>query len=132
MKKKIVTYNPLLKEIAGQLRKKGTPAERRLWQDLKGRQMLGFDFHRQKPIDNFIVDFYCPALMLAIEIDGSSHNDKYDIDLNRQRHLELKGLRFLRFQERDVMYNIEVVLNAINAWIEEHTPPFGRPSLEGK
>ena len=80
MKKNIVKYNPLLKEIAGKLRKNGTPAEIRLWAYLKGKQLRGFDFHRQKPMDNFILDFYCPALKLAIEIDGSSHNDKYDID----------------------------------------------------
>ena len=132
MKKNIVKYNPLLKEIAGQLRKNGTPAEIRLWAYLKGKQLRGFDFHRQKPMDNFVLDFYCPALKLAIEIDGSSHNDKYDIDKFRQRRLESLGLRFLRFQDKDVMKNIEAVLNAINGWIDEHTPPFGHPSQEGK
>ncbi|MDD8018536.1 MAG: DUF559 domain-containing protein, partial [Bacteroidota bacterium] len=70
MRHKIVPYKPKLKEIAKTLRKNSTLGEVLLWKRLRNKQMLGYDFHRQKPIDQFIVDFFCPALNLAIEIDG--------------------------------------------------------------
>lgn len=71
--RKIIPYNPILKKRAQDLRNNSTPSEIRLWIHLKGKQLCGYDFHRQKPLDNFIVDFYCNELMLAIELDGYSH-----------------------------------------------------------
>jgi very-short-patch-repair endonuclease len=79
-RKKIIPYNPNLKEIAKQLRKNSTPSEILLWRYLKGKQMFCYDFDRQKPIDNFIVDFFCNELTLAIEIDGDTHNYKFEED----------------------------------------------------
>jgi very-short-patch-repair endonuclease len=90
----ILPYSPNLKELARKLRKSSTLSEVLLWRHLKGKQMLGYDFHRQKPIDNYIVDFFCKDLMLAIEIDGVSHD----------------------FEEADV----NNVLQAIENWILEH------------
>jgi very-short-patch-repair endonuclease len=75
MRRKIIPYNPKLKEIAQKLRKQGILSEVLLWKELKGKKMMGYDFHRQKPLENYIVDFFCNELMLIIEIDGSSHND---------------------------------------------------------
>ncbi|TQO35558.1 very-short-patch-repair endonuclease [Arenibacter algicola] len=72
-KRKIIPYNPNLKELARQLRNNSTKAEIILWQKLKGKQMYGYDFHRQKPVDNYIIDFFCHELMLGIEVDGYSH-----------------------------------------------------------
>ena len=72
-KRKIIPYNPNLKELARQLRNNSTKAEIILWQKLKGKQMYGYDFHRQKPIDNYLIDFFCHELMLGIEVDGYSH-----------------------------------------------------------
>jgi very-short-patch-repair endonuclease len=63
MKRKIIPYNPKLKELARKLRKDMTLSEVLLWQELKSRQMMGYDFDRQRPIDNYIVDFYCKDLM---------------------------------------------------------------------
>ncbi len=99
---KIIPYNPLLKERARELRKNMTPGEVTLWKHLKGKQMCGYDFDRQRPIDQFIVDFYCKKLMLAIEIDGSSHDspEAQDQDAERQGRLESLGVRFLRFHRR--------------------------------
>ena len=74
MKRKIIPYNPKLKEFAKQLRNNSTKAEIILWQKLKRDQMYGYDFHRQKPIDNYILDFFCYELMLGIEVDGYSHD----------------------------------------------------------
>lgn len=71
--RKIIPYNPRLKELARKLRNNSTKAENVLWLCLKGKQMCGYDFHRQKPIDNFILDFFCHELMLGIEVDGYTH-----------------------------------------------------------
>ena len=73
-RKNILSYNPILKDLARDLRNNSTLSEVLLWKYLKGGQMLGYDFDRQKPVDNFIVDFFCNELMLAIEIDGETHN----------------------------------------------------------
>jgi very-short-patch-repair endonuclease len=67
-------YNKQLKPLAKNLRKAGNLAEVLLWKELKGKQ-LGYQFLRQRPIDKYIVDFYCPALNLVIEIDGVSHDN---------------------------------------------------------
>jgi very-short-patch-repair endonuclease len=84
--------------------------------------MLGYDFHRQKPIDNYIVDFFCKDLMLAIEIDGVSHDfeEVYVKDNVRQQRLESFGVHFLRFDDREVKKDINNVLQAIENWILEH------------
>jgi very-short-patch-repair endonuclease len=81
--------------------------------------MLGYDFHRQKPLDRFIVDFYCSALKLAIEIDGDSHNYSFAEDMERQRKLESFGIHFLRFTDLEVKQDIPNVLRAIENWILE-------------
>jgi very-short-patch-repair endonuclease len=73
-RRKILAYNPKLKGLAKKLRQNMTLSEVLLWDQLKQKKIHGFDFDRQRPIDNFIVDFYCKDLMLAIEVDGSSHN----------------------------------------------------------
>ena len=79
--------------------------------------MLGYDFHRQKPLDNYIVDFFCCELNLAIEIDGDSHNEKQEYDIKRQKRLESLGVYFLRFYDMDVKKNIKGVLITIEDWI---------------
>ncbi len=90
----ILRYNPRLKNKASHLRKNMTWSEVKLWRYLKNKK-IGYDFHRQKPIDNFIVDFYCPKLRLVIEIDDFSHTDeKADYDKERQDKLESLGLTY--------------------------------------
>ena len=88
------------------MRKNSTLSEVLLWKYLKGKKTLGYDFDRQKPIDNYIVDFFCNELMLAIEIDGCTHNEKSEEDQRRQAKLESLGVRFLRFYDFDVKKNI--------------------------
>ncbi|TFG35719.1 MAG: DUF559 domain-containing protein, partial [Nitrospirales bacterium] len=68
-----IFYNSKLKDLTKQLRNNSTKAEIKLWNYLKGKQLMGYDFHRQKPIDNYVVDFFCNKLMLAIEVDGYTH-----------------------------------------------------------
>ena len=121
-KRKILTYNPKLKFLARKLRQNMTFSEILLWQELKGKQMKGYDFDRQKPIDNYIVDFYCKDLMLAIEIDGDSHThgEIAENDIIRQERLESLGIKFLRFDDMDVKKNMGYVLDTILVWIEEY------------
>ncbi len=117
-KRKIIPYNPALKEKARELRNNSTKTEILLWMYLKGRLGRGYDFHRQKPIDEYIVDFFCSELMLAIEIDGLSHIGKEEYDSYRQRRLEEFGVRFLRFKDEDVFYNNDFVVKEIEKWID--------------
>lgn len=92
---KLIYYNPELREKARHLRNESTFSEILLWLKIKGK-VFGYEFHRQVPLDEYIVDFYCHELGLAIEIDGSSHDNKFDYDLKRQRRLESLGVRFIR------------------------------------
>jgi len=115
-------YNPKLKKRAKDLRNNSTLSEVLLWLQLKNKK-LGLDFHRQKPIDNFIIDFFCPNLMLAIEIDGVSHNDKVEYDKLRQKKLENLGVKFIRFRDEDVKKNMQGCIDFLKEWIDENTPP---------
>ena len=105
MKNKIIPYNPKLKEYAKELRQNSTLSEVLLWQQIKNKA-LGVQFHRQVPMLEYIVDFYCHELMLAIEIDGDSHLYKYEYDIKRQGELEKEGVVFLRFTDLDIKQNM--------------------------
>ena len=119
-----IYYHPKLTAFSRELRKSGTLAEVLLWKELKGKKLHGCKFLRQKPIENYIVDFYCPALKLAIEIDGVSHDVKVENDIRRQHTLENLGVSFLRFTEGDVRNNLEGVLRMI----EEKLTPLASPT----
>ncbi len=133
MKRKIIPYNPKLKELARQLRNNSTKSEIRLWQQLKGKQMYGDDFHRQKPLLNYIADFYCYELKLVIELDGYTHQFEEVVkkDEIKQQELEEAGLTVLRFNDNEVMRDINNVMRTLEGYItefEKHTP---NPSQEG-
>ncbi len=102
-------YNPKLIPIAKEIRKNQTPAEKKLWQDF----LRNFPFRvlRQRPIDNFIVDFYCAALRLVIEVDGESHFTEQgkQHDAERTGILEGYGLKVVRFTNVDVLQCFEGV-----------------------
>ena len=115
---KLIPYNPKLKNLARKLRNNSTLAEILLWQNIKGKS-YGYEFHRQVPINEFIIDFYCHELRLAIEIDGNTHDYNYKKDEERQRILEEFGISFIRFDDRDVKRNINDVLRAIGILILE-------------
>ena len=119
MGRKIIPYKPALKEIARRLRNNSTLGEVLLWKKLRNKQMLGYDFHRQKPLDQFVVDFFCNELNLAIEIDGGSHegDQAREKDAARQERLESLGAKFLRFKESDVRMTMRTVLETIEHWI---------------
>jgi very-short-patch-repair endonuclease len=117
MQRQFLPYKSNLKATARTLRKQMTLAEVLLWNALKGTQMLGYDFHRQKPIDQYVVDFFCPRLMLAIEIDGTSHEGKQEQDSRRQKEIERYGISFLRFSDNEVKQNLHGVLQSVREWI---------------
>jgi very-short-patch-repair endonuclease len=128
-KRKIIIYNPELKDLARELRKTMTLSEVLLWNELKQKQIQGCDFYRQRPISNFIVDFYCKELSLAIEIDGDTHIYRYEYDDDRQRSLEELGIHFLRFEDIEVKKNMNNVLRVIEDWIQKNKPT---PNLSGE
>jgi very-short-patch-repair endonuclease len=121
-KKKTLFYNPNLKKFARELRNNSTETEIYLWLKLKGKQMYGYDFHRQKPIDNYIVDFFCNKLMLAIEVDGYSHEflEVYNKDVIKEKRLNELGIHVLRFSDYQVLKDMENVLLAIEGFIFEY------------
>lgn len=107
------------------LRNNMTKAEILLWLKLKGKQLNGLKFRRQYGIDSYVVDFYCPELKLAIEIDGAVHsyNSQISFDKQRQKDIESLGIKFLRFTNQDITKNINGVLNSIIV-----TSPLSPPS----
>lgn len=101
--------------LAKELRDAMTPAERYLWQQLRANRLDGWHFRRQQIIDGFIVDFYCHQANLVIEIDGPIHDTQQVADAEREAILTRTGLTVLRFNNREVMGNVRLVLNKIRA-----------------
>ncbi len=96
------------------LRRNMTGPERKLWSLLRGRRLGGLKFRRQAPIGPFIVDFFCAAQKLILELDGASHADRGEYDLRRQAFLEKAGYRVLRVDNDDVLAaDVEPVLVGI-------------------
>ena len=116
-----VYYNKKLKYLAARLRNNSTKAEIKLWGYLKNKQLMNYDFHRQKPIDAYIVDFFCNKLNLAIEVDGYTHefNEVFEKDNLKAKRLNKLGITVLRFSDKDVINNIEGVVAMIKQYIEE-------------
>ncbi|HEX7424315.1 MAG TPA: DUF559 domain-containing protein [Terriglobales bacterium] len=107
---------------AREFRRALTPAEPQLWQHLRSRQLAGFGSRRQYPVGRFIVDFFCPAAKLVIEVDGDSHAEQTDYDAERTRWLnQHKGYTVLRFTNAEVHRNLTAVLDVIVAALKR--PP---------
>jgi very-short-patch-repair endonuclease len=107
------------------LRKNLPLAEIILWDRLKGRQLEGYKFRRQYSVEDFVIDFYCPELKLAVEVDGDSHytEDALLSDRKRQIEIETFGIRFLRFTNREIYENVEGILLKIEERIKQITSP---------
>ena len=126
-KYKSLPYNPALKERAKALRKAGILHEVLLWMQLKGNQLNGLDFDRQKIIGNYIVDFYCAEKGVVIEVDGSSHDTKQPQDAERDRFLQGLGLVVIRLLVKDVLHCMEEVIT----FLRNHPALAGTPPAEG-
>ena len=110
--------NKSLHTLAQNLRNNSTLAESVLWKHLKNKQAQGFRFRRQTVFGKYIVDFYCPRLKLVIEIDGSSHNDKYEYDRERDEYLQSLGLTVLHLDNSDILHHIGQGLFAIDTFMQ--------------
>ncbi len=111
----MLSYNKGLKPFSQKLRKTMTDAERKLWSRVRGKQLKGLQFYRQKPIGDYIVDFYCPKAKLVIEIDGGQHYTEIgkEKDTIRDEYLAGEGLQVLRFSDRNVLTQRDAVLERI-------------------
>ena len=101
------------KILRKELRSHATPAEAVLWKMLKGRNADGMKFRRQQGIGPYVLDFYCPELRLCVELDGSSHDYKYEYDEQRTKFLQNQGIRVLRFSNEQVWQGIDSVVDEI-------------------
>ncbi len=113
-------YSKSLKPLSQKLRSDQTDAERKLWQRINRDQLSGFRFNRQKPLLNYIVDFYCPKAKLIIELDGSQHYELDYQEKDRLRDAELNSLGFtvMRFSNDEVYFEIEAVVEQIYLFLE--------------
>ena len=133
MRRKLIPHIPKLKELARRLRNDSTLGEILLWQELSDKKMYGYDFHRQKPLLNYIVDFYCYELNLVVEIDGHSHNNEetYKLDLLREQELIKYDLVIIRFTEQEVRKDMFNVLRTIEQHILEH-PSYSEGQIDNQ
>jgi very-short-patch-repair endonuclease len=131
----MLQYAATLKGRARDLRKGLTESESALWSHLRRKQLLGIQFYRQKPLGQYIVDFFAPKARLVIEVDGSQHMEENHAqrDKNRDEYLTGSGLRVLRFNSRVVLTETDAVMEVIYRTIAEQlnieippVPPFSK------
>ena len=118
----MLPYNKDLVFRARYLRKNMTAAEKKMWyKALSSDQLLGLRFLRQKPIEKFIVDFYCSKIMLVIEIDGETHagNQSIEYDSNKTKRLEKHGIKLVRYTNKEVLENFQGVLQDLHNIVYE-------------
>jgi very-short-patch-repair endonuclease len=130
----MLIYNKKLKQYSRELRKNMTDVERLLWSKIRMRQLNGYQFYRQRIIQDYIVDFYCPRARLVIEVDGGQHYSGKVAKTDRKRDEDLRklGLKVLRFADTDVLKNIDGVVETIleNMEVrEEHNPNYQKQTI---
>ena len=125
----MLRYTADLKGKARELRKKLTESESVLWSQLRGKQLLGIQFYREKPIGQYIVDFFAPRAKLVVEVDGSQHMEENHLqrDENRDKYLTGLGLKVLRFNSRVVLIEtdgvMEVIYRTMGEQLNSEIPP---------
>ena len=119
-KRSFIPYNKNLTPKARENRKNPTVAEKKIWYKiLRNKEFENYKFIRQKPLDNFIVDFYCSELLLAVEIDGDSHVEQIDYDILRTEKLNSYGIEVIRYTNLEVINNIEGVYDDLKRRIKK-------------
>ena len=114
--------DPSFKTRRRTLRKKQTDAECKLWQRLRNKQVHGLKFYRQYSVGSYILDFYCPQRLLAIELDGSQHLAAKEYDDDRTAYLQRLGITVIRFWDHEVLQEMDVVMEVIwNKLLREET-----------
>jgi very-short-patch-repair endonuclease len=137
----MLRYAAGLKCRARKLRKKPTESENALWSHVRGKQILGVQFYRQKPIGQYIVDFFAPHAGLVVEVDGSQHMEANHLETDKYRdtYLEGLGLKVLRFNSREVLNETDAVMEVIYRMITVRmdseippVPPFFKGGIKSK
>lgn len=105
-----------------ELRKNQTEAENILWQKIRGRKLNNLKFHRQYSAGPYILDFFCPEIRLAIELDGNQHKDAVEYDEERESFLRDKNIRTIRFWNAQVLNDVEKVIEHLQNLIKEIPP----------
>ena len=119
-KNNFLPFRKDLKEKAQDNRRNMNRPEAKLWYEiLSNRKLLGYRFYRQKPVLNYILDFFCPKLKLGIEIDGESHDEQVRYDRKRTSNLNEIGIKLLRYSNADVMCNLEGVYFDLEKQVKE-------------
>ena len=131
----MLRYSAYLRNPARDLRRNLTDSERVLWARLRGKQILGVQFYRQKPLGRYIVDFFAPRVKLVVEADGSQHFEEEHVqeDKHRDQYLSGLGLKVLRFDSRIVLTETDAVMEVIYEETKERLgleipphPPFSK------
>ncbi|MCK5332325.1 endonuclease domain-containing protein [Candidatus Parcubacteria bacterium] len=118
--KKFIPYNKSLTEKARENRKNPTKAEKKIWYEiLQDKEFDRYKFIRQKPLDNFIVDYYCSELLFAIEIDGDSHAQQINYDISRTEKLNKLGIKIVRYTNFEILDNIAGVYDDLKIKVGE-------------
>jgi len=120
-------YLENLRELARLNRRNSTKSELLVWNNCLKKRKTGYLFLRQKPIGKFILDFYCSKLLLAIEIDGDSHNDKQCSDKNRDLYFEQRKIKTIRFKNKEILNDIEKVKLKLEEIIKKRELIFSLP-----
>ena len=130
----MLPYNVNLKQLSRQLRNNMTDAEKHLWAKIRMKQLKGYQFYRQKPIGDYIVDFFCPKEKLVVEIDGSQHlsDETVEYDRIRDEYLSSLGLMVLRFTNTDVLKHVEGVVERIEQEMSLREIPLSPPFVKGE
>jgi len=108
-------YNPKIKTTARTLRKNMTDSELKLWSRIRRKQIFGLQFYRQRPIGNYIVDFYCPKAQLVLEVDGLQHMQELAVrkDNYRDSYLKQQGIKVLKFDNLQVLKQLDAVVEKV-------------------
>ena len=119
---KFTKNDPILKQRRQELRRNLTDGEKAFWRKVRNRQFNGMRFFRQYSIGPYVLDFYCSAVKIAIELDGGQHNqsEKNEYDEARFEYLKMQGINVMRFWNHEVLIDIQSVLNKLHMRI---TPP---------
>jgi len=121
-----ISYLSELTELSRQNRSNPTEAELKIWKEILCERKTGYIFLRQKPINRFIVDFYCSQINLAIEIDGEIHIKNRRYDEARDGFLKQIGIDTIRFSNYEVLNEIEAVRLKILSLVKRRSPAVGR------
>jgi very-short-patch-repair endonuclease len=119
---KFLRNDPTLKQRRRELRRNQTNAEMALWAKVRNKQFFGMRFFRQYSIGPYILDFYCPTVKLAVELDGGQHNqsDNREYDAARSEYLKAQGIDVMRFWDNEVLLDVQSVLSKLALKV---TPP---------